>query len=185
MFRIVGALALSAVVTVTGCAHLGPTGESGYLNQDRTIRVIPAKDRGEPIHLVGRDLQGLPLEVPSTSTSATVVNVWWSGCVECRQEAPILGDASRAGRSPATFVGINIRESGRDQAVRFEEQFGLHYRSFYDPGGRLLLQLHHAVPYSAIPTTVILDQRARVAAVILGVIPSARTLSDVIEEVAG
>ena len=121
--------------------------------------------------------------MPARPGRATVVNVWWSGCSECRAEAPILREASRDLQLPADFAGINIRETGVPQAQRFEDRFGIDYPSFYDPGGRLLLELHHAVPYAAIPTTIVLDQSGRVGAVIVGAVTSERTLRDVVSSV--
>jgi hypothetical protein len=80
----------------------------------------------------------------------------------------------------ADFYGIDIRESGCDQAQRFEERYRIPYSSFYDPGGRLLLDLHGRVPYMAIPSTVVLDRQMRVAAIVLGVLPRGRTVRDVV-----
>jgi len=147
--------------------------------------MIPARDRGEPITLTGRDLTGAKLSAPSASDRPTVVNIWWSGCAECREEAATLRAAALDETVSADFFGIDVRESGRPQAQRFVEHFGIPFPSFYDPGGNLLLQLHHTVPYSAIPTTVVLDNRGRPAAVILGTVPSVTTLRDLVADVDG
>jgi thiol-disulfide isomerase/thioredoxin len=173
-----------AAVTIGGCGWQGSsTNAPGYDSADGTVRVIPRAERGEAIKLAGRDIGGAALVAPRTSSRATVVNIWWSGCVECREEAPILSDAANDAKFPADFVGINIRESGRPQARRFEERFHITYPSFYDPGGRLLLAMHRTVPYSAIPTTIVLDREGRPGAVILGTIPSVTTLRDVVNGV--
>lgn len=169
----------------SGCQILdSPDPEAnGYVGDTGTIRVVPEAERGARVSLRGKDLRGVPLSVPRGEGRATVINVWWSGCAECRAEATILRNASQDPSLAADFAGINIRESGLPQALRFEERFGITYPSFYDPGGRLLLELHRSVPYSAIPTTIVLDEAGRVGAVILGAIPSSRTLHDVVDSV--
>lgn len=170
---------------VSGCSWSSQRSDSnGYVSGDGTVHTIPESDRGEPITLTGRDLAGAKLIAPSTANRPTVVNIWWSGCAECRKEAATLRAAALDETVPADFYGINVRESGRPQAQRFEEHFGIPFPSFYDPGGSLLLQLHHTVPYSAIPTTVVLDNRGRPAAVILGTVPSVTTLRDLVADVS-
>jgi len=177
-------LALLLVVPLAaGCfASSGPGNLSASAGHG-TVRTIPIEQRGEPITLSGVDLDGDPLAVPARSTRGTVLNIWWSGCAECRLEAPALRDLASAPDRRADFYGINVRESGRAQAKRFEERHDIPYPSFYDPGGELLLALHGAVPYAAIPTTVVLDQDMRVGAVIMGAIPSATTLRALIASV--
>jgi len=175
---------LLLVLLITSCSgSFGTSPGRGYLSADGNIRLVEPGDRGDPITLSGSDLDGEPLSLPRASKGATVVNIWWSGCVECRIEAPLLQRVASAEPQVADFLGIDIRESGPAQAQRFEERFKIPYRSFYDPGGQLLLNLRGAVPYSAIPTTVVLDRQMRVGAVILGEIPSERTLKDLVETV--
>lgn len=83
----------------------------------------------------------------------------------------------------ADFYGIDVRESGTAQAQRFEDRFRITYPSFYDPSGELLLNFNGEVPYAAIPTTIILDQRMRVGAVIFGEVPPIRTMQRLVQDV--
>lgn len=131
----------------------------------------------------GLDLNEKPLALPTSSDGATILNVWWSGCAECRVEAPHLRAMSTGPEKIADFYGIDVRESSIDQAKRFEDRFKITYPSFYDPGGELLLRLNGAVPYAAIPTTIILDREMRIGAVIFGVVPSVRTMKGLIQDV--
>ena len=146
------------------------------------IRVVPVAERGAPVRITGEDLSGRPYD-PDPAATATVVNVWTSSCAPCRHEAPLLADVARRSPAGVRFVGIDVRESGRGQAQRFEKRFDVPYPSVYDPGGSTLIQFDHVIPLAAVPSTVILDRELRVAAVVLGSIPSRRTLVDLIEEV--
>ena len=57
------------------------------------------------------------------------------------------------------------------------------YPSIYDPAGRTLLAFHGSVPLASIPSTVVIDSKGRVAASILGPVPTARTLEDLVADV--
>ena len=57
------------------------------------------------------------------------------------------------------------------------------YPSFYDPGGSVLLRLSDKLgPYS-VPSTVVLDQQGRVAALVLGSIPGQVGMREVVDQV--
>jgi thiol-disulfide isomerase/thioredoxin len=113
-----------------------------------------------------------------------VLNVWAQWCPPCRKEMPLLKELAESyDEDEVAFLGVNIRESSPDNAKSFlrGEEFDL--RSFYDPGSEILLALTDKVgPYS-LPSTVVLDREGRMAALVLGEIPSARTMSDVIDDV--
>ena len=74
---------------------------------------------------------------------------------------------------------------GRDTALAFQESRDVPYSSIFDPGGRNLLAFRGTLPPQAIPSTVVVDAQGRVAASIIGPVPSVTTLVDVVEEVAG
>ncbi len=82
------------------------------------------------------------------------------------------------------FVGVNTKDSGTDQGLAFQRRYDVPYPSLYDPSGRTLLAFHGTLNPSAIPSTVILDKQGRVAASILGEVPSRRTLVDLVQDVA-
>ncbi len=70
----------------------------------------PAPARGPTLALVDRavDLDGAPIGAPAAAQLATVVVVFASWCVHCREEMPVL--AALAARHPEVRVlGINYR----------------------------------------------------------------------------
>lgn len=169
---------------LTGCSSLSGTGEKGYLTEDGQVRTVPAAERGEPIELSGEDLDGNPLDLTDLRGQVVVVNVWGSWCAQCRTEMPDLVEAAAETEGTAQFVGINIRDSSTAQAKSFTRKFGVTYASFYSPDGKALLPFSDTIPPRAIPSTVVLDVEGRVAAAIIGVLPSKLTLTELIEEVA-
>jgi thiol-disulfide isomerase/thioredoxin len=120
-----------------------------------------------------QDLRGKP----------AVVVVWGSWCAPCRKEAPwVVGAAEELG-GDAQFVGINLRDAGTAQAQAFERSFGVTYPSFYSPDGEALLAFPGVLGPRTIPAFVVLDAEGRVAASIIGKLPSQQTLVDVTEDV--
>jgi len=81
------------------------------------------------------------------------------------------------------FLGINSRNPEQAGPRAFERRFDVPYDSIYDPDGRTLLAFHGTLNPSAIPSTVVLDEKGRVAASILGEIPSEQTLVDLVRDV--
>ena len=64
-------------------------------------------------------------------------------------------------------------------------RFAVPYPSFYSPDGRALLAFQGTLTPNSIPSFVVLDAEGRVAASIIGALPSATTLVDLVDEVAG
>lgn len=181
----VPALLVAALLVLTGCSGLSGTGEKGYVTGDGTVRMVEAEERDEPVELTGEGLDGEPLDLADFRGQVTVVNVWGAWCAQCRYEMPDLVEAAAETEGIAEFVGINIRDASTSQAISFNRNFGVEYPSFYSPDGKALLPFHGTIPPNAIPSTVVLDAEGRVAAAIIGVLPSAGTLVGVIEDVSG
>jgi thiol-disulfide isomerase/thioredoxin len=145
---------------------------------------VAPEERGEPIELEGEDLDGEPLSLAGLRGQVVVVNVWWSACPPCRTEMPDLVGAAEETGDTATFVGINIRDSSVEQAQSFVRSFDVPYPSFFDPSGEALLPFAGTLSPRSIPSTVVLDREGRVAAAVIGALPSQQTLVDLVDEVA-
>jgi thiol-disulfide isomerase/thioredoxin len=145
--------------------------------------VAPA-ERGEPVELEGESLEGKPLSLADLRGTVAVVNVWWSACPPCRTEMPHLVGAAKETAGQAEFVGINIRDASVEQAQGFVRTFDVPYPSFHDPGGKALLAFAGALSPRSIPSTVVLDEQGRIAATVIGALPSQQTLTDLVEQVA-
>lgn len=183
--RGLAALLAAVVLTLTGCSTLEGTGDAGYVTQNGQVRQVTEANRGEPIELTGEGLDGETLDLADFRGKVTVMNVWGAWCVQCRVEIPDLVEAEERTKDIAHFVGINIRDGSTAQATSFMRKYGFSYPSFYSPDGKALLPFHDTIPPSAIPSTVVLDAEGRVAAAIIGILPSATTLVEVVEDAAG
>jgi thiol-disulfide isomerase/thioredoxin len=176
-------LAVTAA-TASACTDANGTDGKEYVAGDGVVIEIPADQRGKPVELSGETLTGDRLDLADRRGSVVVVNVWWAGCPPCRKEAPLLVDAADELAGGGTIVGIDIRDSSKDNALAFERSFDVTYPSIYDPGSTQLLNFPPPFNPRDMPSTVVLDAQGRVAALIRGEIPSKLTLLDLVEQAA-
>ncbi len=178
------AASLACLLLLTGCTSLSGTGDQGFVTSDGSVKEVGAADRGEPVTLTGSDLDGKDLDLASFRGKPVVVVVWGSWCTPCRAEAPdVVGAANELG-DRAQFVGINIRDGSTEQASSFVRRFRVPYPSYFSPDGRALLSFRGTLTPNSIPSFVVLDQQGRVAASIIGQLPSRTTLVEVVKDVA-
>lgn len=182
--RLAGAVvAATLVLTASGCggSETG-TGERGYVTGNGAVRQVPAADREDPVELSGQDLTGKPLDLADLRGTPVVVVVWGAWCVDCRREAPLVSRLARELEGRAHFVGVDIRDPSSAQAQAYERSFDVPYPSFYSPGGEALLAFSGVLTPSSIPGFVVLDAEGRVAASIIGSLPSELTLTELVED---
>ena len=179
-------LAVVAVLalTATGCGAVGSTGDKGYISGEGVITLLPEAQRKAPGTVSGETLEGDQVSLSSYAGKVVVVNVWGSWCPPCRAEADDLAKAYRElAPKGVVFLGINTRDSSQDNGLSFQRRYQVPYPSIFDPGGRTLLAFHRTLTPNSIPGTVVIDRQGRVAASILGEVPSATTLVDLVEDV--
>ncbi|HQR26563.1 MAG TPA: TlpA disulfide reductase family protein [Nocardioides sp.] len=177
------AAVLTLLLTTAACSSLEGTGDKGYISGNGQITVVDPGERGEPVELEGTTLDGEPLSLADLRGSVVVVNVWWSACGPCRSEEPKLV-AAHGQAEDAEFVGVNIRDSSVEPAQSFVRRFDVPYPSIFDPSGKALLAFAGTLSPRTIPSTVLLDRQGRIAASVIGEIPSTLTLTDLVAQIA-
>ncbi len=182
--RLARSLAAGVVLlSAAACGGLEGTGDKGYLTRDGVVATVTVDERETPISYAGEDLDGNPLAIEDYRGTPVVVSVWGSWCSPCRKEAPwVAGAADELGES-VQFVGINLRDGGTAQAQSFARHQGLDFPSFYEPDGEAMLAFQGVLGLRSIPSFVVLDTQGRVAASIIGQLPSQQTLVDVAQGV--
>ncbi len=170
-------LGLVISLLVTGCGGGSSTGSRSYIAGNGAITFINAKDRQPAPNISGKTLDGGFFRLAPNQMA--VVNVWASWCAPCRAEAPALTDLSRTYPN-VSFVGVLTRDT-LASARAFVRRFRVPYPSLIDDS--ILLRFHNSLVANAIPTTVVIDKRGRVAARISGQITVA-SLSEVLDKVS-
>jgi thiol-disulfide isomerase/thioredoxin len=90
-----------------------------------------------------RDLKGYPV----------LVNVWGAWCGPCRQEFPILQQASVKYGKTVAFLGVDVQDNS-SSAKRLLAQLPVSYPSFSDPDLKIAASMSAV---GAFPTTIIFD----------------------------
>jgi thiol-disulfide isomerase/thioredoxin len=166
---LVFALPLAACTVEDSLAQQANAGDNkNYIAGDGSVTEYDAATRGEPVQLSGKLFDGTTVDAADFAGQVTVLNFWYAACAPCRLEAPDLQALSEEFAGKAQFYGVNIRDE-RATAEAFERNFGITYPSFNDKDGGILLAMTNYVPPQAVPTTLVLDKKGRVAARILGV----------------
>jgi thiol-disulfide isomerase/thioredoxin len=183
------AVAVSAIVLLAGCTAQTAGDEqtrtgsrTGFIGGQSLTQLPPAKRRPAPV-ITGPALTGdTTLSTADYAGKVIVINVWGSWCAPCRKEAPDLAAASKQTATVAQFVGLDIRDYDKAPAQAFIRAFDVLYPSIYDPRGTQLVKFTE-LPPSAIPSTLIIDRKGRIAARVIGVISKA-TLAQMINDMA-
>ena len=175
---------LLASVALTGCSNdVGSSGDAGFVAGKGAITRLPLAERKAPGDVSGKTLDGKPISLGDYRGKTVVVNVWGSWCAPCRAEAPALVAASKElARKGVVFLGINSRDLDRSAAQAFTRRFDVPYPSIYDQQGKTLLAFRGTLSPNAIPSTVVVDDRGRVAASVIGEVTKT-TLVDLVHDV--
>jgi thiol-disulfide isomerase/thioredoxin len=184
------AAALAAMLILAACASTGAdeqtrsAGQVGYPDVARNLTRVPPDQRKELPTISGPALgSNQSISTQDFRGKVVVINVWGSWCPPCRKEAPDLQAASVETKDIAQFVGITSKDYDPAPAEAFVRSFKISYPSIYDPTGKALLAFAGELPPSAIPSTMIIDRRGRLAVRVLSEV-SKITLVDMINDVA-
>jgi thiol-disulfide isomerase/thioredoxin len=171
-------------VALGGCSSLAGTGDKGYVSGNGQVTELAPGERDDPVAVSGEDLDGEQVSLEEMRGKVVVVNVWGAWCTDCRKEAPdLVAVADDMTGDDVAFLGLDVRDTSRVNARGFVRTFDVPFRSIYDPRGVTLLEFHGTLTPNSIPSTVVLDREGRVAASILGRLPSDTTLRNVVEKV--
>jgi thiol-disulfide isomerase/thioredoxin len=149
-------------VAVAVVAALLTAGCGGTDQPASATKVYPTADRKEPIGAAGVGLDQKPLALKDLQGKVVVVNFWASWCSPCRAEAPAMEQLYGENKAKGVeFVGVDIKDT--DAAAKaFIRSYKLTYPSITDPQGKITLDFRSVSP-GAVPTTLILDRRGRIA----------------------
>ncbi|MFE5730707.1 TlpA family protein disulfide reductase [Streptomyces sp. NPDC056528] len=163
---------LTAALALSACGGGESDGTSGgggtnFVPTKGGISTAPKGKRATPGELAGETLEGERLDVADLKGKVVVLNAWGSWCGPCRAEAPHFAKvANDLKGQDVAFVGLNTRDSNKQQALTFEEDYEVPYPSLYDPAGKLILFgfPKGTLSLQGIPSTVVLDKEGKIAA---------------------
>jgi cytochrome c biogenesis protein CcmG, thiol:disulfide interchange protein DsbE len=113
------------------------------------------------------------LSLESLRGKPVVLNFWASWCSPCKDEAPLLQEASERWGDRVSFVGIDVKDF-RGDARAFVERFGITYPNVYDGKGSTIGRYG----VTGYPETYFLDAEGRVRHRIAGPVEDADEVDD-------
>jgi cytochrome c biogenesis protein CcmG, thiol:disulfide interchange protein DsbE len=132
----------------------------GYgLSRDPRAIDSPLPGRAAPEFALAQLEATDSISLGSLRGNVVVVNFWASWCIPCRDEHPVLLEATRKYQPRGVkFVGIAYNDKPED-SKRWLDELGKAYPSLLDPGART------AIDYgvTGVPETFILDKQGVVA----------------------
>ncbi len=146
-----GTAAVAGIV-VYGQMHMS-------LLTDRKATPIKAADRKPAPAFTRTALSGAPVDLRRFTGKPVVINFFASWCIPCKQEAAGTARIGREFGSRVHMVAVAIDDKQPDAIRRFASQYHWTWPILYDPSDDLAYRYN--VPGK--PTTVILDQRGRIA----------------------
>lgn len=183
---------VAAALLLAGCTSSGDDdgiaaaangkGDSG---NKISLRQIPPAQRGAPLDVSGTLLTGGPWSLDDAKGKVVVLNVWGSWCGPCQAELPELQSAwtkLQAAKKPVVLMGLDFKESAATGLAAMQER-KLTYPSLRDDDGMTILSL--GKNFTSPPTTVVLDTKHRVAAVVPGAVNETTLLGLVDDTLAG
>jgi cytochrome c biogenesis protein CcmG/thiol:disulfide interchange protein DsbE len=132
---------------IDGCAVVAQRGRPGSAGDAQTLLpelTLPCLTDGPGVAMAR--LGGRP----------TVVNLWATWCVPCRQEMPAL-QAAHSRYRDVQFLGVDTKDRN-DWAQEFLPLVNVRYPQVVDTDGRLLAALRSP----GLPVTVVLDRDGRI-----------------------
>ncbi len=145
-------------------------GEFRFVEATPSGEVIPVDERAAAPEFAGTLLDGEDFESGELAGEVAVLNFWGSWCAPCRVETPAFSEVSEEYAGDGVrFLGVDVKETDEQFALAFVDRFGIAFPSLYDPRGEVALAFRD-YPANAIPSTIVLDPRYRVAAVYTGAV---------------
>jgi cytochrome c biogenesis protein CcmG, thiol:disulfide interchange protein DsbE len=113
------------------------------------------------------------LSLESLRGRPVVLNFWASWCNPCKDEAPLLEEASKRWAGKVAFVGVDVKDF-RGDARKFLERYGVTYPNVYDGKGSTIGRYG----VTGYPETYFIDADGKVRFRIAGPVEDAEDVDD-------
>ncbi|MCS0470380.1 MULTISPECIES: TlpA family protein disulfide reductase [Curtobacterium] len=191
-FAVLAATAVAAVLVLSGCSsdsggiakQYGNGTTQNYISGDGAVTEVSAKDRTDPVTFRAEDSNGDTVSSKDLRGKVVVLNFWYASCPPCRAEAKYLNQVhdEYAGADDVAFIGVNVRDEAATAAA-FERTFDVQYPTVLDQRtGTMQLAMSGQIAPNAVPATIVLDTKGRVAARVLGAIDGTSILKTLVSD---
>jgi peroxiredoxin len=155
-----------ALSACTGSNAVDQTANSSFQFKSGTPlgQLYPQAHRKQAENFTAELIRGGTVHLAQTRGKVVVLNFWAAWCGPCRTESPQFDLVYRKIRSRGVdFFGIDTKDV-KGNAESFVKDNNISFPIIYDEQGATALRLGN-LPATALPFTVLIDKRGRVAAV--------------------
>lgn len=158
--------AVALFLVTAGCGSTHGSGLTAYANGTGGRLLAPNRRVSAP-PVTGTTLTGRRFALADFRGAPVVVNFWGSWCAPCKAEQPELEQlAVDTARTGVHFLGVDVRDTVPN-ALAHVRRYHVSYPSLSDPADRIAALFGPAAP-RAVPSTLLIDGRGRIAALFLG-----------------
>jgi thiol-disulfide isomerase/thioredoxin len=185
------AIAVAAALVLVGCSstdgslaqQYGKGSTQNYISGTGAVTEVAVDKRTAPIDFTAESMDGDQLSAKAMRGDVVVINFWYAGCPPCRAEAGHLNTVQdEFADDDVRFIGVNVRDEA-GTAKAFERKFGVDYPTVLDArSGTMQLALSGDIAPNAVPTTIVLDKKGRVAARVLGAVDGPSILKTLVDD---
>jgi peroxiredoxin len=189
---VLGAASLAVIaVGLTGCSannnslakQYGNGTTQNYISGDGAVTEVAADKRKDTVDFTAKTSDGDTVSSKALRGKVVVLNFWYASCPPCRAEAKYLNTVQQQYQGKdVQFIGVNVRDQAATAAA-FERTFGVDYPTVLDADkGTMQLALSGQIAPNAVPATIVLDTKGRVAARVLGAIDGTSILNTLVRD---
>ena len=158
-FKTVGLLLIGlGAGIILGAAGLWMITQNGKPGTERSAQMGELAPDFELMNLSGESFK-----LVDQKGRAVIVNFWATWCDPCRDEMPLLEQASRRYQDKLVVIGVNVDEP-TDQVREFQQEYRITFPILLDPGASTANQYR----VSAYPTTYFVDKDGKIQSVQIG-----------------
>jgi peroxiredoxin len=163
---------LAAVLALGACTGKDAVdqtagGQFRFVSGNGKGSLIKAADRKPAGNFTGDLLNGGKITLNQYRGKVVVINFWATWCGPCTTETPQFDSVYRSYKSKGVqFIGIDTKEASKDAPKAFVRDNDISYPIVWDEQGKTAVALGK-IPARALPFTVLIDRKERVAAVYL------------------
>lgn len=185
----VALIAVTVALALAGCTndslathYNSNDANSNYVSPDGATKTIAPADRGSAVTWSGTTERGDTVASSDYAGKVVVLNFWYAACGPCRAEASRLEKLNTTySAQGVVFVGVDVQDTA-PTALSFEKAHGVTYPSILDADdGAVKLAFAGKISPTAVPTTLIIDAKGRVAARFTGLITSPSLVGTIID----
>jgi thiol-disulfide isomerase/thioredoxin len=176
-------LVVALLAACTEQADVSSTTGTGYVTGTGAYKEIKPAARKSAVKFEGLLDTGKKASSADYLGRVHVLNFWYAGCAPCITESPRLEAVYKKYDGAIPFLGVNTYDQA-PTALNFERENRVTWPSIIDTN-TVSVQYAFAgsIPANAVPTTLVIDQKGRVAARVTGLLENAGILEALIDTV--